>query len=353
MKKSEGCTFDFMTYTTSEGRRAVSTWLLIGMVMVFVMVAIGGLTRLTESGLSITTWDPIMGAIPPMQAEDWVEVFDKYKATPEYKHKNSGMRLSEFQYIFWWEWIHRQWGRLIGLVFIIPFFYFLKKKYLRKKGVSRLLVILGLGALQAFLGWYMVASGLVEEPRVSHYRLAAHLCTAFLTISLTWWLWMDIRYDTKIPPVNAHPGFRSKVLVFLVLLSFQIVYGAFTAGKDAGHASAHWPQWTSNSWMPMTSGFELSALWNDPAWIQFSHRWFAVLVVGYLLYLALSSRKLTFSRRQTEGLRYMLGFVALQFVLGVLTLLTEVQVAVALFHQLGALMLLMASLYFWHRLRAA
>jgi len=324
------------------GKAPVLNWLYAGMGMIFIMVAIGGITRLTESGLSITTWDPIMGAIPPLNSEDWNNLFDKYKESPEYLYKNRGMSLSEFQSIFWWEWIHRQWGRLIGLVFIVPFLWFWRKGYFLSGIRRHLLGIFFLGALQAFFGWYMVYSGLANEPRVSHYRLALHLSTAFACIVWIWWLVLSIRAKVvAYCPPELKPWLGMSALLLIV----QIALGAFTAGKDAGHASNQWPMWSEQQFSPSLIGFQWHLLWTNESWIQFVHRSFAYILVLCVLIMAWKAHKLHWRHPAIGAMPWI---ILLQFLLGVLTVVSGVNLGLALAHQLLALVLLLTLVFAMH-----
>lgn len=342
-------------YIDIRARRPVQYWLLIGIAMVFFMVAIGGITRLTESGLSITEWNVIMGSIPPLNDADWQLEFQKYQQSPEFIKKNIDFTVNDFKQIYWWEWIHRQWGRIIGLVFFIPFLIFLKKKYFKPAGVKRLVLIFILGGVQGFIGWYMVKSGLVNEPRVSHYRLALHLFTALLTISLTWWLFLDIQNQykphLKTKPINNH---KRLFFLFFILLILQIVYGAFVAGLDAGQLYNTWPkmgdEWIANG---VFNGnlFTVIHAPENVATIQFIHRTLAVIVVllvGGLWFSALRNKQLNAS--QMKGMKGMMFVVICQFILGVFTLLNHVPVSLGLLHQLGAVLMLLFSLQHLHTL---
>lgn len=340
-----------MRYVAPHGRRAVLWWLYAGMCMTFIMVAIGGATRLTDSGLSITEWEVVKGSLPPLTDAAWEEAFAKYQRIPQYEHQNPDMDLEGFKRIYWWEWIHRFWGRLIGLAFIIPFIFFVWKKYLRPPLYLPMLVLFLLGALQGFLGWFMVQSGLEGSnlTSVSHYRLAIHLSMAFITISYLFWLTLNIRFEDTPPSHNKYPAYRVRVKGFLALLAFQIIYGAFTAGLDAGHASSHWPMWSEENFMP--SGFHaLQLLWTDPSWIQFFHRTLAYVVVAYAFWLLWTSKTLVLRPQQKSALRWVGGAVVSQFVLGVLTVLVAVPLSLALMHQLGALVLLLSALFLLHQL---
>ncbi len=340
-----------MRYVAPHGRRAVLWWLYTGMCMTFIMVAIGGATRLTDSGLSITEWEVVKGSLPPLTDAAWEEAFAKYQRIPQYEHQNPDMDLEGFKRIFWWEWIHRFWGRLIGLVFIIPFIFFVWKKYLRPPLYLPMVVLFLLGALQGFLGWFMVQSGLEGSAltSVSHYRLAIHLSMAFITISYLFWLTLNIRFEDTTPSHNKYPAFLNRVKGFLALLALQIIYGAFTAGLDAGHASAHWPMWSEEGFMP--SGFNaLQLLWTDPSWIQFFHRTFAYVVVGYAFWMLWSSHRLVLRPQQKSALRWVGGALVVQFLLGVFTVLGAVPLSIALLHQFGALVLLLSALFLLHQL---
>jgi cytochrome c oxidase assembly protein subunit 15 len=319
------------------------------------MVAIGGITRLTESGLSITEWNVVMGSIPPLNDADWQMEFQKYQQSPEFMKKNLDFTVNDFKQIYWWEWIHRQWGRIIGLVFFIPFLIFLSIKYFKPSGVKRLVFIFILGGIQGFIGWYMVKSGLVNEPRVSHYRLALHLITALFTISLIWWLFLDIqnqyRPHQKTKSIGNHKRF---FLVFFILFIIQIVYGAFIAGLDAGQLYNTWPK-MGEEWIAsgVFNGDFITVIHapENVATIQFIHRTLAVVVVlfvGGLWFSAIRSKQLNAS--QMKGLNGMMLIVICQFILGVFTLLNHVPVSLGLLHQLGAVLLLLYSLHHLHTL---
>ena len=206
-------------------------WLLTGCILIFIMVVVGGITRLTHSGLSISNYKLISGTIPPLNTTEWQEAFDLYKRYPEYQKLNNEFSLQDFKDIYFWEWLHRVIGRFIGLVFFLPFLYFLIKKQLSKSTIKKSIVLLCLGAFQGALGWYMVKSGLVDNPDVSHYRLAAHLTTAFITFAYTFWVALDLIFPNK---KNINNALRNLIRVGLVILIIQIIYGAFVAGLDAG-----------------------------------------------------------------------------------------------------------------------
>ncbi len=218
--------------------KAIIYWLLTGCVLIFIMVVVGGITRLTHSGLSISNYKLISGTIPPMNDIEWNTAFDLYKQYPEYQKLNNNFSLEEFKDIYFWEWIHRVIGRFIGLVFFIPFLYFLIKKRLSKSTIKKAVILLILGGFQGFLGWYMVKSGLVDRPDVSHYRLAAHLTTAFITFAYTFWVALDLIFPNK---KEVDKKLRNFIRIGLVVLILQIIYGAFVAGLDAGWIHNHLP----------------------------------------------------------------------------------------------------------------
>jgi len=340
-------------YIHPSARRGILIWLYSGIILVFCMIAVGGITRLTESGLSITEWNVVMGSVPPTSDADWQAEFDKYKQSPEFRYKNFDFSLQQFKSIYWWEWTHRLLGRLIGLVFFLPFLYFLLRKKLTAKGVNRLLVIFVLGGLQGFIGWYMVQSGLVDEPRVSHYRLALHLITALLTISLIWWLTLDIRFPRNAAQPAGTQPYRNMLLAFFVIFTIQLIYGAFVAGLDAGQIYNTWPKMGEHWIAPGTfSGRPWHVSLYDQrhlVTIQFMHRMIAVVLVIFAGALWFRSRKETSSPAQKQGIQLMLGMICLQFLLGVCTLLLHVPVWLGVLHQLGAVLLLLSSLFHAHR----
>ena len=212
----------------------------IGAIMVFMMVAIGGITRLTHSGLSMTNWHLIVGSIPPLNDQEWQLSFEAYKNFPEYKELNYGFTLEDYKSIFWWEYLHRLLGRVLGIVFLIPFLFFMVKGWLQAKLRNQLLVVFILGAFQAFLGWFMVKSGLVDMPRVSHFRLAAHLVTAFISCLYILWIIFEINYPKTMVNTPVFP-FRRHILLLILLTFLQVIYGAFVAGLQAGFVHNTWP----------------------------------------------------------------------------------------------------------------
>lgn len=330
----------------SRSLRPVITWLVTGCILIACMVAIGGITRLTGSGLSITEWKPIMGAIPPLNEAEWNVAFDKYKQIPEYTLVNQHMDLAGFKRIFFWEYLHRNWGRMMGLVFFVPFMIFRRKGllagWLQRRSWA---ILIGGGAVGA-LGWSMVASGLVDNPDVSHYRLAIHLCAAFAVFGLVLWTIFDIRWGRR--SWRAEPGAAARsVRVLLVLLLVQIIYGAFTAGLDAGRIYNTWPL-MNGQFMPENVhafGDLVVDLTHHKDGVQFVHRWFAWVLAIAVLWHAYRFR----ADKALAWANPLLVFgVITQFALGVVTLLTQVDLAMGVLHQLGALALLAVMLYAMH-----
>lgn len=317
----------------------VIKWLLIGCFLIFLMVVIGGITRLTESGLSMVDWNLFMGSIPPLSEQDWIETFNQYKQYPEYQKVNFHFSLEEFKSIFFWEYLHRLIGRLIGLVFIIPFVFFLIKKKLSKSLIKECVVILFMGAFQGFLGWWMVRSGLVDNPDVSHYRLAIHLITAFLTFAYTFWVALKLMYKDEREDI---PFMRKGLIALLLLVIVQIIYGAFVAGLNAGFVMNTWPkmgdQWIADSVTAIEPIF-LNFV-DGIGGVQFVHRYLALIVVGLVLMLLLRANKYSLSKRQQSGLKGLLVIVFVQFLLGIFTLLYAVPIVLGVAHQIGAFLLL-------------
>jgi cytochrome c oxidase assembly protein subunit 15 len=336
-----------MEQAVRSGMRGVVSWLLTGCVLIGCMVAIGGITRLTESGLSIVEWKPITGALPPLNEADWQVEFDKYKRIPEYQLINQGMDLDGFKRIYFWEWLHRNWGRLMGLVFIVPFLWFWRRGALTGWLRTRTLWILAGGAAVAGLGWFMVASGLEKNVDVSHYRLAIHLCAAFSVFGLVLWTVFDILRGRRSFGGDGSGAARGARWL-LALLALQIVYGAFTAGLDAGHVANTWP--LMNGRFLSEQAFAYTGTWADLVdhreGVQFIHRNLAWLVAAAFLGFAWRHR----GHAALQGAeRWLALAVVLQFVLGVLTLITQVDIVLGVLHQSGALVLLAALLNVLHR----
>ena len=314
---------------------AISNWLYSVAFLVFIMVVVGGITRLTESGLSITEWKPITGALPPLSEADWLSEFRKYQQIPEYLEISgpAGMTLADFKFIYFWEWVHRLLGRLIGVAFAVPLLWFTVKRAIPSGYSWRLVALLALGGLQGTIGWWMVSSGLSERTDVSHFRLAVHLLTALFILGGLVWTALDLR---QMAGGNNRParitGLGVAVLAVLVI---QLLFGAYTAGLNAGYVSNTWPlmneyvipggiNWSAGIW---------TALNNDPYLIHFIHRWWAWVVVGFLIILARKVRPI--DRRSSVAIHIAFGS---QILLGIATVMTGMDIHLAVLHQaVGAL----------------
>ncbi len=318
---------------------ALARWLYIVAALIVAMVAVGGITRLTESGLSITQWKPISGIIPPLNDAQWQAEFANYQRIPEYQLINRGMTLSGFKAIFFWEFVHRLLGRVIGLAFALPLLWFAVKREVPRGYGPRLVALLALGAMQGALGWWMVASGLSERTDVSHVRLAVHLSAALLILGGIVWTALDLRDLARSP--SARPARLTLLSAFaLALLAVQIVLGAFTAGLDAGYAFSSWPL-MGDALFPQDTPM-MAPLWknavDNPVVVQFTHRWFAFAAAGAIVCLAVAARRC--GAVNAWGAAILL--VGLQIVLGIATLLTGVEIAIAVAHQVNAAILLIA-----------
>ncbi len=333
-----------------KDNKKVIYWLLTGCLLIFIMVFVGGITRLTDSGLSISNYKLITGTIPPLNETEWQEAFELYKQYPEYQKLNYHFELEDFKEIYFWEWLHRVIGRLIGMVFFVPFLYFLITKQLTKSTIKKSLILMALGAFQGFLGWYMVKSGLVDQPDVSHFRLAAHLVTAFLTFAATLWVALDLIYPNRKPV--EFPKFRKWIMVSFIILIVQIIYGAFVAGLKAGLLHNHWPLMNENKFMHHTV-YVLEPFYKNlienPSGIQFVHRTLAYLVVASLIWLWIKSKQLPLSSIQQKSVSSLVIIVFVQFILGIFTILLSVPLWLGLAHQIGAFLLLSAMTFTLHR----
>ena len=347
------------TKMTMVPNARIGNWLFTFAFIVAFLVVFGGFVRLTRSGLSITEWNPISGTLPPIGEQAWQDEFAKYQQTPEFKQINFNMSLEEYKYIFYIEWFHRFIARFAGLVYAIPVFYFLFTKKIPFKEFGIYFAMGMLFIAQAFAGWIMVASGLVDRPSVSHFNLTIHLLLALALFGLSLWTAFGHKYgfhEKRSSPMDqskkAKWSLPSKfALVSFILLIIQIAYGGMTAGLKAGHVSDTWPLMFGklippnlfNSWINL---FEV------PQTIVFFHRWFAfvgLIAVPAVYYVA---KKQNYPREILNGLLWLTGAVALQITLGVLTILSYVNIFVALIHQANALLLFALSIYFIHRLRA-
>jgi cytochrome c oxidase assembly protein subunit 15 len=332
--------------------RAVMNWLFLFAFIVAFLIVFGGFVRLTRSGLSITEWNPISGTVPPIGEEAWQVEFTKYQQTPEFKQVNSNITLEEYQYIFYIEWIHRFIARFAGLVYAIPVFYFLFKKTIPLREFGLYFVMGMLFIAQAFAGWIMVASGLVDRPSVSHFNLTIHLLLALALFGLALWTALGHKYGSSDHSKKMKWSLPSKLaLISFGLLIIQISYGGMTAGLKAGHVSDTWPLMFGKLIPPNLFNSFVNLI-ETPQTIGFIHRWFAwlgVIAVPIVYYFA---KKQNYPREILNGLVWLTGIVVLQIALGVLTILSYVNIVVALIHQANALVLFALSIYFIHRLRA-
>lgn len=333
----------------ASSNRSVRAWLYLTIFTILLMIGVGGLTRLTRSGLSIVEWKPIAGVLPPLNEEQWNVEFEKYKQFPEYQKVNSHFELSDFKFIYLWEYGHRLLGRVIGLLFALPLFYFAIRGRVRGSLARKLTLALCLGGLQGFIGWYMVKSGLIDMPRVSHYRLATHLGLAMFLMVFLYWIVRDIRYPLRKVFGSERTLFRFSV-AFLALVSVQIFYGALTAGLHAGHIFNTFPLW-NGLWVPPGMAYMggLRDIFDNPVTVQFIHRGLGWITFFAALALAYFGPKIPgVTSRQITALRVVGGLAVAQFALGILTLLHAVPVALGSAHQIGASLLLLATVHTVH-----
>ena len=322
-------------------KKQISIWLLVMFFLIALMIVIGGLTRLTDSGLSITKWELFSGTLPPLSETKWLDYFDQYKLIPEFKLQNYSMTLSDFKVIFWWEWGHRFLGRLIGLFFLIPLVYFTFKVSFKK--LLNLYIIFFLICFQGFLGWYMVSSGLIDKVDVSHFRLSVHLIVAFIIMSLILWnlLKLNLKNDNQL---KLHYFFP---LTFLLLIFLQIIIGAFVSGMDAGMIYNSWPK-MGDTYFPddnkFINLFNVEAF-SDASLVQFLHRNLAYAILLFYLLILIkvykNNIKTNYSAVKILGI-----FLLSQVILGILTLINGVQIILASMHQISSIFLVSASIYF-------
>ncbi|CAM8627618.1 cytochrome c oxidase assembly protein [Paracoccaceae bacterium] len=328
-------------------RRGIRAWLVTLFLLVAMMIAVGGLTRLTDSGLSITEWKPVTGAIPPLSEADWVTEFDKYKATPEYQLQNSQMSMEAFKVIFWWEWAHRQLGRVVGLVWAVGFVGFLVARAIPPGWTGRLLGLGALGGLQGAIGWWMVSSGLVgEQVDVKSYRLATHLGLAFVILGLiAWYVFLLGRSETNLIQARRNSerklvGLSTGLMHFAFL---QILLGALVAGIDAGRGFPTWPDmngqfFPADAFYVPGGGGVWHAFFENPGLVQFMHR-----MAGYLLFafgIVVWLRGRHSAHAATRGAFHaVMAMLVAQMVLGIITVLTAAHMHIAITHQIGAVIL--------------
>ena len=321
----------------------LSIWLIAMFGIISIMIVVGGLTRLTDSGLSITKWELFSGFFPPLNQDDWILYFNLYKETSEFKLQNFDMNIQEFKVIFWWEWAHRFLGRLIGIGYLIPLIYFSIKIKISK--LINLYIIFLLICFQGFIGWYMVVSGLSERVDVSHFRLSIHLVTAFLILSLIFWNYLKINSNNnelnKINPIIP--------FLFLFLVFMQILIGAFVSGMDAGKIYNTWP-FMGSTYFPNDNNFDnlfKFSAFSDPSLVQFIHRNLAYTIGIFYLYIfyKVYKNKIYHLYRSVNILGF---FIILQITLGIFTIINGAQIYIASMHQLSSIFLVSSCIYFFH-----
>jgi cytochrome c oxidase assembly protein subunit 15 len=334
-----------------DSSRAIAIWLFTCAFAVLLMALVGAITRLTESGLSIVKWEPVIGTLPPLTAGDWEKEFAAYRTSPQYQKVNRGMTLPEFKKIYFWEWFHRLWGRVIGLLYALPLIWFWLRRRLPSESKPALLGVLGLGFLQGFMGWFMVKSGLVDMPAVSHYRLAAHLMLAFLIFACLFR--MGLAFSLRpIPDAGRLAPLRGMIKGAIALAVLTMTWGAFVAGLDAGLLYNTFPKMDAH-WIPP----ELSAhtpVWKaffeEPATVQFTHRILGILTALKVVYVWKRSRGFNADGRIPLLFSAAAVMVLLQVGLGIVTLLSHVHIVPATVHQGGALVLLGLLVWLLHEI---
>ncbi len=336
-----------------RSRHQVAAWLLLCCTILFALVVVGGITRLTHSGLSIVEWQPLVGTLPPLSEQAWQETFQKYQQTPEYQKVNLGMSLEAFKGIFWWEYAHRLLGRTIGLIFLVPFLYFLLRSKLDRTHAWQLGGIFLLGALQGALGWYMVKSGLIDNPRVSQYRLTAHLGLAFVIYAAMLWVALGLSARRELPPPGATRRLWRFSLVLTALIFVMSLSGGFVAGIRAGLVYNTFPL-MNGYWIPpqiLLLEPWYSNFFENAATVQFEHRLLAWLLAGLVPWFWWRSRHATITPRARLWCDALPAVLLLQLTLGIVTLLLAVPVALGAAHQAGALLLLTTALIVNHELQ--
>ena len=326
----------------------VNYWLLSLLSLISLIVIVGGLTRLTDSGLSITTWDVVAGVLPPLNQSQWIEAFNLYKEIPQYYLLNMNMTMEEFKVIYYWEYIHRILGRVLGLVFLLPFIYIYFNKIFSKKYNKNFFILFILILIQGTVGWYMVKSGLVEKTTVSHYRLAIHLNLALILFSAIFWYFLNINYKTN----KIFFDFSKKYLahkIFIILIFLQITFGAFTSGLDAGKVYQTWPL-MNDYFLPddiFNSSMAIYNFLDEPSFVQFVHRNLAYVILFFVLWMSF----LNFYKKRKDMYKstyYLISMIFIQLILGIFTLLSGAYIWIASLHQISTILLLIASIYFYY-----
>ncbi|MBD1172556.1 COX15/CtaA family protein [Pelagibacterales bacterium SAG-MED05] len=322
-------------------------WLIFLILLIGLMIIVGGLTRLTDSGLSITQWQLFSGIIPPINEKDWTYYFNLYKDIPEFKLQNYSMTINEFKIIFWWEWIHRFLGRIIGLAIILPLIFFSFKISFKK--LKNLYIIFLLVCFQGFIGWYMVASGLVDRVDVSHFRLSAHLFIAFVILASLTWNYFNFKTNSNKNFFTNNSNFIS-IKVFLFLIFLQIILGAFVSGLDAGKIYQTWPL-MNDTYYPDDVNFknykEFLNL-NDRSVVQFIHRNVAYIIFFLLIFIGFNIKKFN-KKNLYKPYFYLFIFIFIQIILGILALITDLNIVIASLHQISSIFLILLSLNFYYK----
>ncbi|HEY4732215.1 MAG TPA: COX15/CtaA family protein [Gammaproteobacteria bacterium] len=339
--------------TIRRNNKQLAGWLFMVCAAIFIMVVLGGITRLTHSGLSMVEWDPIMGFIPPLNQAEWEDAFQKYRQFPEYQ-LNAGMDLAGFKSIFWMEYIHRVWGRMIGLIFLVPFLYFLARGKIARLMIPKMVIMFVLGGMQGALGWYMVRSGLVDNPYVSQYRLTAHLIAAFMIYGYIFWIALGLLFPRpEITQGNTGP-LRRFALIVTGLIAITVISGGFVAGLKAGLAYNTFPLMYGRF---IPEGYFTLQPWylnffENIAAVQFDHRLLAEILIIVIFLLWLMSRRYRLPDRARIGFRLLVVMALVQVSLGISTLLLVVPTWLAVTHQAGALVLFSLALNACHSLGA-
>jgi heme a synthase len=336
-------------------RALLRAWLWSGAGLTFLILVVGGITRLTQSGLSIVDWQPLMGVVPPLNEAQWQETFERYRQFPEYQQLRRGMTLAEFRFIFFWEYLHRMVARLIGVVFLVPFAVFLARGWLDRRLRRRALLLFGLGGLQGFMGWFMVSSGLVDQPHVSHYRLAVHLAIAFAIFGCCVWFALDLgeRPESRQGVPGTRAALTPGLLLLGGLLGIQVVWGALVAGLKAGRYFNTFPLMDGGWIPPNVLGLDppVLNLVENPFTVQWLHRVLGTLLAGAAILIYLRARRVTTDpRTRILGAAFLL-LVLGQYALGVLTLLLHVPVSLGVVHQAAAMVIFGVWLGWLHRAR--
>ena len=331
-----------------EYQKFIKYWLLSLLSLIALIVVVGGLTRLTDSGLSITTWDVVKGILPPLNKEEWDSMFALYKEIPQYYLLNTSMTIGEFKIIYYWEYIHRILGRILGLIFLIPFIYIYYKKIFNKEYNINFLILFFLILLQGTVGWYMVKSGLVENTTVSHFRLAVHLNLALILFSAIFWYYLNI--NSKVNKIFFDLKKRNILpKIFILFIFLQITFGAFTSGLDAGKVYQTWPL-MNNYFFPddiTLNTLSISQIFNEPSFVQFIHRNLAYIIFLYVLTMSF----LIFYKKEKymyKSTYFLLSMIFIQVFLGILTLLSGAMIWIASLHQVSTILLLISSIYFYY-----